>query len=69
MNNDGTPFEAITDKNVDGLAKSAIKEANLSTASNAVLVDTLGMSDAQVSALQTQIANGVTSSKPIIYIK
>ena len=65
--NDGTAV-AITAERVQGLAKSAIKEANFSTASKAVVVDTMGMTSEQIATLKATVANGVKSTKPIIYI-
>ncbi len=59
----------ITDEMVSGLAKSTIKEANLSTASKAVVVDTLGLSAEQVTALKLAIQDGVTVTKPIYYLE
>ncbi len=66
--NDGSPIP-ITPERVNGLAESVIKEANRSTASKAVVVDTLGLSKEQVAALKTQVANEVKSNKPIIFIE
>jgi filamentous hemagglutinin len=65
--NDGSKIE-ITSERVLGLANSAIKEANFSTASKAVVIDTLGMSDEQVAMLKSTIAIGIKSNKPIVYI-
>ncbi|MEO1005008.1 MAG: RHS repeat-associated core domain-containing protein [Cyanobacteria bacterium J06638_38] len=66
--NDGSPIP-ITDKRVQGLARSVIKEVNRSTASKAVVVDTLGLSPLQISRLKNDITQGVKVNKPIIYIE
>jgi hypothetical protein len=66
--NDGSPID-ITQNRVEGLGNSVIKEANNSTASEAVVVDTLGLSQEQISALKIQIQNGLNTNKPIIYIE
>ena len=66
--NDGSPID-ITPKRVEGLGKSVIKEANNSTASKAVVVDTLGLTKEQISILKIQVQNGLKTKKPIIYVE
>jgi hypothetical protein len=66
--NDGSPIE-ITPKRIEGLGNSIIKEANFSTASKAVVVDTLGLTKIQISTLKTQVQIGMKVDKPIIYIE
>jgi hypothetical protein len=66
--NDGSPID-ITPKRIEGLGNSVIKEANNSTASKAVVVDTLGLNKEQISTLKFQIQNGLQTNKPIIYIE
>ena len=59
----------ITPKMRADFAKSVIKEANVSTASKAVVVDTLGLSKSEVQSLKSTINNGVKTKKPIIYLE
>ncbi|MEJ2670294.1 MAG: hypothetical protein P8077_08655, partial [Gammaproteobacteria bacterium] len=66
--NDGSVVD-ITPKRIEGLGKSVIKEANRSTASKAVVVDTLGLSKEQVSLLKYQVEVGLKTDKPIFYIE
>ena len=66
--NDGTVID-ITPIMLEGLGKSIIKEANNSTASKAVVVDTLGLTRAQVLVLKEQVSSGLKTNKPIIYIE
>jgi hypothetical protein len=66
--NDGSPID-ITPKRIEGLGNSVIKEANNSTASKAVVVDTLGLNKEQISTLKIQIQSGLQTNKPIIYIE
>ncbi|WP_435635991.1 DUF637 domain-containing protein [Pseudomonas solani] len=66
--NDGSSID-ITPRRIEGLGRSIIKEANSSTASKAVVVDTLGLSKEQISALKAQVQGGLRTNKPIIYIE
>lgn len=66
--NDGTPID-ITPKRIEGLGNSVVKEVNNSTASKAVVVDTLGLTKEQVSILKSQISSGVKNNKPIIFLE
>jgi hypothetical protein len=66
--NDGSPID-ITSKRIEGLGNSVIKEANNSTASKAVVVDTLGLTKEQISTLKIKIQKGLNSNKPIIFIE
>ena len=59
----------ITSRMRADLAKSIIKEANFSTASKAVVVDTLGLSKSEVQTLKSIVNSGVKTNKPIIYIE
>ena len=59
----------ITPKMRADFAKSVIKEANISTASKAVVVDTLGLSKSEVQSLKSTINNGIKTKKPIIYLE
>jgi hypothetical protein len=63
----GAPIP-LTDAMVVGMGKSAIKEANLSTGSDVVVVDTLGLSDAQVKLLLQTVAAG-QPKKPVYYLR
>ncbi|WP_162145231.1 RHS repeat-associated core domain-containing protein [Chthoniobacter flavus] len=54
---------------VDGLANAAIKDANFNTATRTLIIDTKGLSEAQISALKSAVeANVGRSSKTIIYL-
>ncbi|SMF33892.1 Possible hemagglutinin [Alteromonadaceae bacterium Bs31] len=66
--NDGTPID-ITPERIEGLGNSVVWEVNNSTASKAVVVDTLGLTKEQVSILKSQISNGIKNNKPIIFLE
>ena len=66
--NDGTPID-ITPRRIQGLGNSVIKEVNNSTASKAVVVDTLGLTKEQISILKAQVQSGIKNNKPIIYLE
>lgn len=59
----------ITDRMVDGLAKSVIKDAKLNTASDVIVVDAMGLSPAQRERLVQAITDGLAdlggNHKPI----
>ena len=66
--NDGSPIE-INDARIEGLSNSIIKEANHSTASRAVVVDTLGLTKEQIEHLKNKVALNLTTNKPIVYVE
>jgi hypothetical protein len=66
--NDGSPIP-IGPENVEGLARSVVKEANRSTASKAVVVDTLGLSREQIDFVKSEVAKGATKDKPVIFLE
>lgn len=55
----------VTDASVDGLARSTVREARLPRGGDVVVVDALGLSDAQVARLGAAIALGVLDGKPV----
>jgi len=57
-------------QDINGLAKSTIKDVTRNTATKRVVVDTLGLSDQQRATLKQQISQGVgpTPRKDIFYI-
>ena len=54
---------------MEEFAESIIKEANRSTASQTVAVDLKGLSEFQKAAVKRLVKDGVTTSKPILYIE
>jgi len=58
----------ITDAMVEGLGRSVVKDATMATGTDAIVVDTLGMSPTQVQALEQQI-QPVAAKKPIIILE
>ena len=56
---------AVTDALVDGLARAAVREARLPGGADVVVVDALGLSDAQVARLGAGIALGALGGKPV----
>ena len=66
--NDGSVID-ITPVRLEGLGNSIIKEANNSTASKAVVVDTLGLTREQILTLKNQVSGGLKTKKPIVYIE
>lgn len=59
----------ITDKVKQNFANSIIKEVNMSTASKAVVVDTLGLSKQEIQWLKNTVSAGIKTKKQIIYLE
>jgi hypothetical protein len=67
--NTGQPIN-INDNTVDGLASSVVKDAKFNTASDAIAVDTSGMSSTQRTRLRDQINNGLgETQKEIVFLE
>jgi hypothetical protein len=54
---------------VEGLAQAVIEEANESSAARAIVVDTLGLTQSQILYLEQTIAQGVTTSQTVLFLK
>jgi RHS repeat-associated protein len=65
---DGSQLQ-ITDDMVRGLAESVVTEVNTSSASRAVVVDLLGLTDSQVEMVREIVSTGIRVSKPIIMLR
>ena len=60
---------AIGQDGVDGLARAAVREAALRGGADLVVVDAMGLSDAQMEALGRALAAAVPGAKPIEVVR